>query len=112
MSAETLEYADWDGPFLAQKFKDDRQPWKYKFECDQKQHLALHVNKYISVNEFIIMLKNRFFPYDDNVELEDIWLYRVQNSKNQKSNCHFFYALSRNVYSIEDKYECPLFSVR
>ena len=82
MSTETLEHADWDGPFLSQKFKDERQPWKFKFESDQKQHLALYVHKHISVNEFIILLKNRFFPHDDNVGLEDIWLYRVQNTKN------------------------------
>lgn len=53
----------------------------------------LYVSKNLSVNEFIIMLKNRFFPHDDNVELEDIWLYRIQISKNIKSNSHFYYIL-------------------
>lgn len=112
MSPETLENADWDGPFLCQKFKDERQPWKFRFESDQKQHLPLHVHRHVSVNEFIIMLKNRIFADEDNVELEDIWLYRVQLIKNQKSASHYYYALQKNVYSIEDKFECPLFSVR
>lgn len=58
------------------------------------------------------MLKQRFFPHDDNVELEDIWLYRIQNPKNQKSSSHFFYNMQRMVYNLEERFECPLFSVR
>lgn len=38
----------------------------------------IYVNRLIRINEFIIMLKNRFFKNIDNIELEDIWLYRVQ----------------------------------
>ena len=33
--------------------------------------MALYVNKLVSVNEFIIMLKERLFPHDDNIGLED-----------------------------------------
>ena len=112
ISAETLDHAKWDGTFLCQKFKDERYPWKYKFENDQMQHMALYVNKLVSVNEFIIMLKDRLFPHDDNIGLEDIWLYRIVQTKNQKSNSHFFYTMVRMIYSIEDRYECPLFSAR
>lgn len=42
----------------------------------------MYVHKLITVNEFIIMLKNRLFPHDDNVTLEDIWLYRMHITKN------------------------------
>lgn len=34
LSAETLEFANWDGPSICQKFKDERQPPKYRFEMD------------------------------------------------------------------------------
>lgn len=74
--------------------------------------MAIQVHKMISVNEFIIMLKERLFPHDDNIELEDIWLYRIQNPKNQKSSSHFFYYMQRTVYNLEERYECPLFSAR
>ena len=53
--------------------------------------MAIQVHKMISVNEFIIMLKDRLFPHDENVTLEDIWIYRMQISKNQKSSSHFNY---------------------
>lgn len=55
--------------------------------------MTLYVHKYLSVNEFIIMLKDRFFAKDDNVGLEDIWLYRIQITKNVKSSSHFYYIL-------------------
>lgn len=44
--------------------------------------MTIYAHKLITVNEFIIMLKDRLFPHDDNVKLEDIWLYRVQITKN------------------------------
>jgi hypothetical protein len=48
--------------------------------------MMIYVSRLIRINEFIIMIKNRFFKNIDNIELEDIWLYRVieHNDGNQK----------------------------
>jgi hypothetical protein len=37
--------------------------------------MMIYVDRNICINEFIIMIKNRFFQNMENVELEDIWLY-------------------------------------
>ena len=39
--------------------------------------MRLLIDKEISLNEFIIMIKNRFFNKNDDIDLEDIWLYRL-----------------------------------
>lgn len=39
--------------------------------------MRLFIDKEISLNEFIIMIKNRFFKNNDDIDLEDIWLYRL-----------------------------------
>lgn len=39
--------------------------------------MRLFIDKEISLNEFIIMIKNRFFNKNDDIDLEDIWLYRL-----------------------------------
>jgi len=31
----------------------------------------------VTINEFIAMLKERFFKDEDQVTLDDIWLYRI-----------------------------------
>jgi len=45
----------------------------------------MYVSGGIRINEFIRTLKDLFFPDDDNIALEDIWLYRiVQTAKTSK----------------------------
>ena len=39
--------------------------------------MRLFIDKEISLNEFIVMIKNRFFNKNDDIDLEDIWLYRL-----------------------------------
>jgi hypothetical protein len=39
--------------------------------------MRLFIDKEISFNEFIVMIKNRFFNNNKDIELEDIWLYRL-----------------------------------
>ena len=39
--------------------------------------MRLFIDKEISLNEFIIMIKNRFFNKNDDIDLEDICLYRL-----------------------------------
>lgn len=43
--------------------------------------MKLYIDKEISFNEFIVMIKNRFFSNNDDIELEDIWLYRLNQMK-------------------------------
>lgn len=46
----------------------------------------IYVNRQICINEFIIMIKNRYFKNIENVELEDIWLYRVVEHNIEQRN--------------------------
>lgn len=68
----------------------------------------IYVNRQICINEFIIMIKNRFFKNIENVELEDIWLYRVVEHNIGQRNMQYFKKLE---YSIHNYYDCPLFFI-
>ena len=68
--------------------------------------MRLYVHNHVCLNEFIIMLKERFFTAEngyDNIDLEDIWLYKIFT----QNKCKTMYKLT---YSLEQKYDCPLFS--
>ncbi len=41
--------------------------------------MVIYVDRLICINEFIKMIKNRFFKKNENVDLEDIWIYKVKN---------------------------------
>ena len=68
----------WDGPFIAQKYKDQRTPEEQRFENMPNSHKMLLVEQTITTNEFIVMLHKRFFS---DIDLKDIWIYRVQQFK-------------------------------
>ena len=71
----------WDGALLAQQFKNHSTPTGYNFETKASSHHLIYVNTHISLNEFIIMIKDRFFKNAENIDLEDIWIYRIIQSK-------------------------------
>ena len=80
ISDEIIESSKWKGSFICPRIGDTRSPEEKQFEHDHSEHLRLYVDPYMSSNEFIIMLRNRFFNNDngyDDIELEDIWLYKI-----------------------------------
>ena len=62
---------------ISSKFKNPICPWNLKFENNNKSHHFLRIHRDVSINEFIYMMKQRFFKDDDDIELEDIWVYRI-----------------------------------
>lgn len=46
----------------------------------------MYVNQNISLNEFIIMIKSKFLQNAQNVDLEDIWIYRIIQQKSASSD--------------------------
>ena len=52
-------------------------PDGYQFESIAPSHHLIYVNQNVSLNEFIHMIKDRFYKHDDNIKLEDIWIYRI-----------------------------------
>ena len=75
LSEETILSNNWDAHLLAQPFKK-KFAENYGFENTPLSHHKLFVQDTVSINEFIIMLKQRFFK-DTDIQLEDIWLYRI-----------------------------------
>jgi hypothetical protein len=73
--------------------------------------MKLYIDKEISFNEFIVMIKNRFFSNNDDIELEDIWLYRLNQLKKSGSKDQgLSQYIIKQTYSLEDYHDCPLFS--
>ena len=100
MTNETVLKYNWDAQMLSKNFRD-RLYEGFTFEDAFDSHFKLYVENNISINEFIIMLKQRFFD-DPSIQLEDIWIYRISIIKKKQS-------FTKNTYSRE-KYDCPLFS--
>ena len=69
--------------------------------------MMIYVNRIICINEFIIMIKNRFFNNVENIELEDIWLYAVRDINEGSKKMQY---LEKIEYNIQDNFDCPLFS--
>ena len=46
--------------------------------------MLIYADKKITINEFIIDIKKKFFYDQKNISLEDIWLYYILD---EKSNC-------------------------
>ena len=105
-----LESASYNGGLFPKRLQDWTEPNGFDAPSNVDNYMLLYVDKNISVNEFIIMLKQRFFAKNDNVQLEDIWLYRVcQNKFNYSLPMHRNQVVQKYVYGTE-QYECPLFS--
>ena len=83
MTNETLREADWDGMMLDTPFSL-QQLSKYKFSNKEKSAHLLYVHHMVTINEFIAMLKERFFKDEDQVTLDDIWLYRICQTKQRQ----------------------------
>ena len=82
LSDEIIKQSNWAGSFICPKIfnNDKHSPVEKRFENNQEQHLRLYVHNHVCLNEFIIMLKERFFTAEngfDNIDLEDIWLYKI-----------------------------------
>lgn len=69
--------------------------------------MMIYVNRKICINEFIIMIKNRFFKNIENIELEDIWLYKIIEVNDGSNKMQNFQKIT---YSIKNNFDCPLFS--
>ena len=69
----------------------------------------LRLSNDISVNEFIVMLRDRFFP---DLELEDIWLYRLiqvsEKGDHVPQKCQ--QSLAKFSYSLELRHDIPMFT--
>jgi hypothetical protein len=68
---------------VSTKFKNF-VPSNLKFENENKSHHLLRIHFDVSINEFIYMLKQRFFKNDDDIGLEDIWVFRIIQNQNQQ----------------------------
>lgn len=88
MTDVTLAEAKYNGALFANKTKDQSEPNGFDSDRSLRHHMLLYVSPLVSVNAFIMMIKRRFFADDDNVELEDIWLYRSHQSRQQDSPMH------------------------
>jgi hypothetical protein len=69
-----MQSFNWRGLLISQSFKNQQIPDEYKFESAPDSHHRLKIHHDVSINEFIIMLRDRFFQ---NLDLEDIWVYRI-----------------------------------
>ena len=69
----------------------------------------MYIHEGVSSNEFIMMLKQRFLQ-DENVDLEDIWIYRVLQLNNQ--NTTYKQSLVKITYDIHQNYDIPMFITR
>jgi hypothetical protein len=74
LTEETIKYYNWTGLMISQQLRNARTPEELKFENLYDSHLLLRIHQDMSINEFIIMLRERFYP---ELDLEDIWVYRV-----------------------------------
>lgn len=87
---------------ISSKFKNNT-PNNLRFENNALAHLLLRISSDISICEFIQMIKNRFFKDDEDIELEDIWVYRIiQNSHNQY--------LVNVSYDLLNRWDVPMFT--
>lgn len=69
--------------------------------------MMIYVSKKVWINEFIIMIKNRFFNNTENVNLEDIWLYRIEEQYDESNK---FQSFNKIEYDIKKYFDCPLFN--
>lgn len=109
MTNETVLNHKWDSYMLCKPFKKP-MPSGHAFEFDRLSHHQVYVDQNVSCNEFIIMLKQRFYRDCDNIDLEDIWLYRInqtliQNNRHQMRS-NFF----KITYDLKNIFDVPLFS--
>lgn len=81
ITEETMLNHQWDAGMLCQHFRKELAEG-YRFESDVKSHHLIYIHQNISINEFIVMLKQKFFQEASNVELEDIWIYRILTQNN------------------------------
>ena len=44
-------------------------------------HMKIYVNKEITLNEFILIIKNKCFKDVKNVNHNDIWIYKLNRKK-------------------------------
>ena len=82
ISEETCLNNPWRGPLIAEEFKNHSAPEQTNFETNLLSHHMVYVHKDVHLNEFIVQVKNRFFSDRPDIELQDIWLYRILQSKN------------------------------
>jgi len=55
------------------------------------------------------MLKNRFFNDDENVQVQDIWIYRILQSKIANTD-YFRNIMVKLIYDLKARFDCPLFT--
>jgi hypothetical protein len=93
---------EWNNLMISSKFKN-QTPNHLKFENIPTSHLLLRIHNDMSINEFIQMIKNRFFKDDHEVGVEDIWVYRIIQNLN--------YQYLVNVsYDIINRWDVPMFT--
>ena len=91
ISEEILLNYEWNGQFFGKcSNNDDQYISKCQFHYDKQTHMQIYVSRLVRINEFIIMIKNRFFKNIDNIELEDIWLYRVKEHNDDQQKMQYF----------------------
>jgi hypothetical protein len=68
-----------------------------------------YVNNNVSVNEFIHKLYNRFFKDAPGLEIEDVWLYRIQIIKQNNSDV-YKQSFQLMTYDPVKRHDIPLFT--
>jgi len=106
---ETLKSAGYIGPLFADRSLDHADPNGSDSESNLRYHMLLYVSYWVSINDFITMIKRRFFADDPNVELEDIWLYRSQQKRVSTTLKHHYEVMNKYCYGTH-LYDYPLFT--
>lgn len=83
---ETILRRKWEGLYICQKFDDQYLLEDERFENDHIASQELKVHQDMELNEFFILLKNKFFAGNANLQEEDIWLYRILQPMVQDKN--------------------------
>lgn len=76
-----MQNANNQGALFSRVLQNSNEPFGFDAPSNNGNYMVLYVDKTLSVNEFIQMIKSRFFANCENVELEDIWLYRICQTK-------------------------------
>jgi hypothetical protein len=64
----------------------------------------------VTINEFIAMLKERFFKDEDQVTLDDIWLYRICQTKQRQDASVKSQVFYKFTYDLKKRHNLPLFT--
>ena len=67
LTDQILENANFNGALFTKRMHDASEPNGFDAASNAKNYMTLYIQRNVSVNEFIMMLKSRFFNGNDNV---------------------------------------------